>query len=1228
MKRLFLLFFAAFILIFLVIGIIGFNLDFLLNHKYFKNKLRGFLSERAQLDLDYKKVHVNLYKYYLEFEDLRITNPDLELNFPKGRLTFSPQKLIRLNYYPSGLYLKNPYLRIRETKEEKPLETETLYQFLEKVSPFSGNIVNGTLEWVQENNRKLKFSSINLIFRDKSPQLLFTGNLTTSFAQTLDLKGRFDYQKRFLESSLRIKKLDLSKISLLESSMLTKTEFDISLEISLEKGIWNLSFTGSAPCIAFKNQEKPLVCGIFQGFLIGNAETYALELNPIQMKYPEINGEIAFGKKEKAYYFKSSIKTLSLTDLKEIISPHLTVSEKEELFGILRGGKFKDLKFLAQARDLKGLFALENIQLSGEVEKGTVTIPEPSLSFSDINGKIRFEDKKLGFQGEAVVEDEIPSKIEDFKLDLLSKNPGLEIKGFFEGRAKRILEIGRSLTKDPTLLSDVTELKGDLKGALELKGPFNNLSLQLRIWPNDLEFKTIHLKDWIALQEGEIAYRNNLIQLKNLSFFYKENLFRGVDGNIFLDSEILQLKASSALLKESLVQELLKDSPDLKKEFEKYKLSFSEVKLKEITYEGNLRDFEKKEGAQILKGIKFSGTIFDLRGASPWETFHAPIYIPMATFSWKFPFVDLQEASIFSENSTLSVRGLFNSETKEISLTGSGELSPEFLGRMEEFLKLKNSIYSLKKEPIQIEDFSLNFKSDEVSYKGRQRFKNLNIEVEGNYAQGFEIKAKIYSAKNDFLLGLRDTGGNLTIEFKGKGDIEELFSVFERPSAREGEIAGEVTLKVNLLGLKTLEGLNNEKTLPEFLKAYLKELPVEGVGRLSLRRLKLTDTLDFIFSGDLDLERHKVMAKNLSLQINKAEVKGDLEIEPTPNWFEVKGNLLAKEVNLKDYMQKVSERVSERIPREETTIEERISQLPAKGSINFEIENLVLPTSHKVNSLKVIISKKEEKVFRLEIPQINLCNLNFYAEYESNPEFKYFFVDLHPAKGDLLDLFSCLYPEEMPKIIFEGPFEMQGFFYTEGVKKFFENTYGKLEMRSKRGYIYRAPLLARVLGFLSPIDLFRGKIPNLEKNLLPYEEIDFTGDFKNSSLRVDTFFLSAPGFRLFGNGPVSLSDKKLSLTFLVSPFKTVDVILEHIPFVSQWALGKERMLIYLPLEVVGTYDNPIIVPLHPASIGKGLFRFIFKFFGIQEEFFKKPESFEGFKKPELLKDKGGDSLRR
>jgi hypothetical protein len=124
----------------------------------------------------------------------------------------------------------------------------------------------------------------------------------------------------------------------------------------------------------------------------------------------------------------------------------------------------------------------------------------------------------------------------------------------------------------------------------------------------------------------------------------------------------------------------------------------------------------------------------------------------------------------------------------------------------------------------------------------------------------------------------------------------------------------------------------------------------------------------------------------------------------------------------------------------------------------------------------------------------------------------------------------------MPKTIFEAPFEMQGFFYTDGEKGLFENSYGKVEALSNKGYVYRAPLLARVLGFLSPIDLFRGKVPNLENNLLPYDDLNLLGEFRNTSFQLDTFFLSAPGFRLFGNGALSFKDKKIGLTFLVSPF--------------------------------------------------------------------------------------------
>jgi hypothetical protein len=209
----------------------------------------------------------------------------------------------------------------------------------------------------------------------------------------------------------------------------------------------------------------------------------------------------------------------------------------------------------------------------------------------------------------------------------------------------------------------------------------------------------------------------------------------------------------------------------------------------------------------------------------------------------------------------------------------------------------------------------------------------------------------------------------------------------------------------------------------------------------------------------------------------------------------------------------------------------------------------------------------------------------------------------------------------MPKVIFEGPFKAHGFFYFDGEKSLIEHSYGEVYATSHKGYMYRAPLLMRVLGFLSPIDLFRGKIPDLEKNLLPLDELTLALKASNSYLLVDEFFMSAQGFRLFSSGYANLKDKGLALTFLVSPFKTVDVIIEHIPYLSRLLLGKERMLVYLPLEVVGTYDNPIIVPLHPASIGKGIFRFVFKFFGISEDFFQKKPELEGIKRKDVLERK-------
>jgi len=99
---------------------------------------------------------------------------------------------------------------------------------------------------------------------------------------------------------------------------------------------------------------------------------------------------------------------------------------------------------------------------------------------------------------------------------------------------------------------------------------------------------------------------------------------------------------------------------------------------------------------------------------------------------------------------------------------------------------------------------------------------------------------------------------------------------------------------------------------------------------------------------------------------------------------------------------------------------------------------------------------------------------------------------------------------------------------------------------------------------------------------------------------------------------VDLSEGNLNLTFYVSPFKTIDVIIEKIPYLGKLILGKPRMLVYLPLQVTGPYRNYNIIPLHPSSIGKGIFDFIFRIFGIPEEFFQKVPKNKELQKQKIL----------
>jgi hypothetical protein len=101
--------------------------------------------------------------------------------------------------------------------------------------------------------------------------------------------------------------------------------------------------------------------------------------------------------------------------------------------------------------------------------------------------------------------------------------------------------------------------------------------------------------------------------------------------------------------------------------------------------------------------------------------------------------------------------------------------------------------------------------------------------------------------------------------------------------------------------------------------------------------------------------------------------------------------------------------------------------VPVNANIAFSLHRLILPTNHTIEGLNGNLSIVNGTIYAIKLPEVNLCGLSFTAEAEKTSTFHYGYVELNSSQGDLLDLFSCLYPNEMPKVIFEGPFKLMAF---------------------------------------------------------------------------------------------------------------------------------------------------------------------------------------------------------
>jgi hypothetical protein len=145
--------------------------------------------------------------------------------------------------------------------------------------------------------------------------------------------------------------------------------------------------------------------------------------------------------------------------------------------------------------------------------------------------------------------------------------------------------------------------------------------------------------------------------------------------------------------------------------------------------------------------------------------------------------------------------------------------------------------------------------------------------------------------------------------------------------------------------------------------------------------------------------------------------------------------------------------------------------------------------------------------------------------------------------------------------------------------------HGDFEITARDGKYNGFGLLSKILSFLNPTEIFRGKLSGLKKGGLPYKSFTANGQIQNGILMIDEYALDAPSMGVHGQGTVDFFAKKLDIEVLVSPFNTTDSVIRKIP-VIRGILG--GTIVSIPIQVKGDIEDPKISYLSPSAVSKKL----------------------------------------
>jgi len=147
---------------------------------------------------------------------------------------------------------------------------------------------------------------------------------------------------------------------------------------------------------------------------------------------------------------------------------------------------------------------------------------------------------------------------------------------------------------------------------------------------------------------------------------------------------------------------------------------------------------------------------------------------------------------------------------------------------------------------------------------------------------------------------------------------------------------------------------------------------------------------------------------------------------------------------------------------------------------------------------------------------------------------------------------------------------------------------GKLRVGMEKGRIRRFRVLSKVFSLLNVLQLFKGKLPGLTGEGLPYNTITGEIGIAKGIARTSNLLVDSDAMKISIIGEADIAREALDLTVGLRPLGTVDTIVSSVPVVGRILAGEDKSIIAYYVEVKGNFSNPQVKHIPLKSMEKGL----------------------------------------